>query len=171
MLRAIVASRRASFTDFVNSSPVCSVNASTSSLASPERRRIVRVIARSLRPIARDRSRTRDFFSPISFASLRPSRANTLTPADASPASVGYFTSASTTVESILTARGRNRFSLVALTIIARVSSATVSGPILRVSLRTVDSSGTRSIRLIRQNRRRWIESDTSATSVRYPHR
>ena len=80
----------------------------------------MRVIARSLRPIARDRSRTRDFFSPISFASLRPSRANTLTPADASPASVGYFTSASTTVESILTARGRNRFSLVALTIFPR---------------------------------------------------
>jgi hypothetical protein len=63
--------------------------------------------------------------------------------------------SASITVESIRTARGRNRFSRVALTINARVSSATVSGPILLVSLRTVDSSGTRSVSEIRQNRRR----------------
>ena len=88
-------------------------------------------------------------------ASLRPSRANTRTPLEASPASVGYFTSASITVESILTARGRNRFSRVAFTISARVISATVSGPIRRVSLRTVDSSGTRSDSEIRQNRRR----------------
>jgi hypothetical protein len=87
------------------------------------------------------------------------------------PESVGYFTSASITVESILTARARNRFSLVAFTINARVNSATVSDPIRRVSLRTVDSSGTRSDSEIRQNRRRWIESDTSATSVRYPQR
>ena len=63
--------------------------------------------------------------------------------------------SASITVESIRTARGRNRFSRVALTINARVSSATVSAPILLVSLRTVDSSGTRSVSEIRQNRRR----------------
>ncbi len=62
---------------------------------------------------------------------------------------------ASTTVESILTARGRNRFSRVALTINARVNSLTVSAPIRLVSLRTVDSSGTRSLKLIRQNRRR----------------
>ena len=113
------------------------------------------MIARSLRPIDRERSRTRRFFSPISCASLRPSRASTPTPLDASPASVGYFTSASITVESIRTARGRNRFSRVAFTINARVISATVSGPIRRVSLRTVDSSGTRSDNEIRQNRRR----------------
>jgi len=79
--------------------------------------------------------------------------------------------SASITVESIRTARGRNRFSLVAFAINARVSSDTVSAPIRRVSLRTVDSSGTRSESEIRQKRRRWIESDTSATNVRYPHR
>jgi hypothetical protein len=138
-----------------NSSPVSWVSASTSALASPERRRIVRVIARSLRPIARDRSRTRAFFSPISFASFKPSRASTLTPLDANPASVGYFTSASTTVEAIVTARGRNRFSRVAFTINARVSSTTVSAPIRRVNFRTVDSSGTRSDSEIRQNRRR----------------
>ncbi len=94
-------------------------------------------------------------FSLINVASLRPSLARTCTPPDANPASVGYFTSASITVESIRTARGRNRFSRVALTISTRVSSDTVSGPIRRVSLRTVDSSGTRSARLIRQNRRR----------------
>lgn len=58
LLRAIVASRLASLTDFLNNSPVCSASTSTSCLASPERRRIVRVIARSLRPIARDRSLT-----------------------------------------------------------------------------------------------------------------
>jgi hypothetical protein len=86
---------------------------------------------------------------------LRPSRANRRTPLKANPASVGYFTSASVTVESILTARGRNRFSRVAFTINARVSSATVSGPIRRVNLRTVESSGTRSVIEIRQNRRR----------------
>jgi len=63
--------------------------------------------------------------------------------------------SASITVESIRTARGRNRFSRVAFTINARVSSDTVSAPIRRVSLRTVDSSGTRSLSEIRQKRRR----------------
>ena len=71
------------------------------------------------------------------------------------PASVGYLTSASTTVESIRTARGRKRFSRVALAISVRVISDTVSGPILRASLRTVDSSGTRSTSEIRQNRRK----------------
>jgi hypothetical protein len=79
--------------------------------------------------------------------------------------------SASTTVESIRTARGRKRFSRVAVQISARVSSDTVSGPSRPVSFLTVDSSGTRSHSEIRQNRRRWIESETSATSVRYPHR
>ena len=63
--------------------------------------------------------------------------------------------SASITVESILTARGRNRFSRVAWTISVLVNSLTVSGPNRRVSLRTVDSSGTRSVSEIRQNRRR----------------
>ena len=86
---------------------------------------------------------------------MRPSRASARTPADARPASVGYLMSASITVESILTARGRNRFSRVAFTISARVSSLTVSAPSRRVSLRTVDSSGTRSDSEIRQNRRR----------------
>ena len=97
--------------------------------------------------------------------------ARALTPCAACPESVGYFTSASITVESIRTARTRNRFSRVAFAIKARVSSSTVSGPIRRVSFLTVDSSGTRSDNAIRQNRRRWIESDTSATSVLYPHR
>jgi hypothetical protein len=124
-------------------------------LASPERRRIVRVIARNFTPIAFERSRTRARFSPINFRSLRPSRASTFTPLEARPASVGYLTSASTTVESIRTARGRNRFSRTACSIIARVSSVTVSGPNRLVSFRTVDSSGTRSDKLIRQNRRR----------------
>jgi len=35
--------------------------------------------------------------------------------------------------------------------------------------LRTVDSSGTRSPNAIRQNRLRWIESDTSRINVSYP--
>jgi hypothetical protein len=65
------------------------------------------------------------------------------------------FTSASITVESIRTARARNRFDRVASTINARVSSLTVSDPIRLVSFRTVDSSGTRSDNEIRQNRRR----------------
>ncbi len=63
--------------------------------------------------------------------------------------------SASITVESTRTARARKRCSRVAFEISARVTSSTVSGPILRVSLRTVDSSGTRSLSAIRQKRRR----------------
>jgi hypothetical protein len=69
--------------------PVCAVSASTSAFASPERRRIERVNARSLRPIDRDRSLTAVRFSLIFTASLRPSRASARTPAPASPASVG----------------------------------------------------------------------------------
>jgi hypothetical protein len=42
----------------------------------------------------------------------------------------------------------------VALTVKARVSRHTVSALIRRVSLRTVDSSGTHSLNEIRQNRR-----------------
>ena len=50
-----------------------------------------------------------------------------------------------------------------------RVSSSTTSPPSRRVSLRTVDSCGTRSPSAIRQNRRRCSESETSRTSVSYP--
>ncbi len=115
----------------------------------------MREIPRSVLPIERERSRTRRFCSPTSAASFLPSRASARTPAPANPASVGYFTSASITVESIRTARTRNRLDLVAVTINARVSSLTVSAPIRRVSLRTVDSSGTRSESEIRAKRRR----------------
>jgi len=66
----------------------------------------------------------------------------------------GHFTSPSITVESIRTARARNRFDRVASTIKQRVSSFTVAEPIRRVSSRTVDWSGTRSDKAIRQNRR-----------------
>jgi hypothetical protein len=52
--------------------------------------------------------------------------------------------SASTTVESMRTARAAKRVSRRALPITARESSATTSGPSRRTSLRTVDSSGTR---------------------------
>ena len=92
--------------------------------------------------IDRERSWTRAFFSPISFVSLRPSHASTRTPREADLASVGYFKSASVTVEPIRTARGLNPFSRVAFTINARVSD-TISEPIRLVSLRTVHSSGT----------------------------
>jgi hypothetical protein len=78
------------FLDRALNSPVSAVSLSTSPLACPERRRIVRLIASSLRPIDRERSRTRRLFSPISLASLRPSRGSVLTPAEANPASVGY---------------------------------------------------------------------------------
>jgi hypothetical protein len=64
---AAAASLRASLTERSNSSPVSLVNSSTSVFASPERRRIVRAIPRSFRPIARERSRTRARFSPTSF--------------------------------------------------------------------------------------------------------
>ena len=153
--RAIAASRLVSAIDASNSLPVSEVSFSTSDFASPERRRIVRVTARNVRPIDRERSRTRRLRSLISSASLRPSRASARTPCAAKPASVGYCTSASITVESILTALARNRLDLVARTINTRVSSLTVSAPIRRVSLRTVDSSGTRSDNEIRQNLRR----------------
>jgi hypothetical protein len=142
-------------TDFSNSCPACSVSASTSALASPERRRIDRVTARSLRPIDRDLSRTRTRVWPTSVASFLASRARTFTPCDARSASVGYFTSASITVESIRTARARNRLERVASTINARVSSLAVSAPTRRVNFRIVDSSGTRSDNEILQNRRK----------------
>jgi len=83
------ASLRASAIERSSSSPVCSVSFSTSALASPDRRRIVREIARSFTPIDRERFRTRALFSLINLPSLRPSRASVLTPAEASPASVG----------------------------------------------------------------------------------
>ncbi len=50
--------------------------------------------------------------------------------------------SASTTVESILTALARKRFSRTAEAISTLMISLTVSGPTLLVSLRTVDSVG-----------------------------
>jgi hypothetical protein len=58
----------------------------------------------------------------------------------------------------------------VALVITTRVISSITSGPSRRTSLRIVDSSGTRSVSAIRQNRRKCSESDTSRTSVSYPH-
>ena len=65
---------------------------------------------------------------------------------------VGNFTSASITVESIRTAAAT--LERVASTIKQRVNSFTVSAPIRRVSLRTVDSSAPLES-AIRQNRRR----------------
>ena len=63
--------------------------------------------------------------------------------------------SASITVESIRTARAWKRRSRTAASISSRVMSLTVSSPIRLVSLRTVDSSGTRSVSAIRQKLRR----------------
>lgn len=63
--------------------------------------------------------------------------------------------SASTTVESIRAARPVNLVSRWVFSITIRVISATTSGPSLRASLRTVDSSGTRWSIPIRQNRLR----------------
>jgi hypothetical protein len=73
--------------------------------------------------------------------------------------------SASTTVESQRTARATNRRSRSAIAITARVISSITSAPSRRTSSRTVDSSGTRSPKAIRQNRRRCNESDTSRTN------
>jgi hypothetical protein len=78
--------------------------------------------------------------------------------------------SASTTVESIRTARAAKRVPRRASPITTRVNSATVSGPSRRTSLWIVDSSGTRWVNASRQNRRRCRESDTSRTSVSYAH-
>ena len=118
---AVAARRRASLTDCSSSCPVCSVSASTSAFASPERRRIVLEVARSLRPIERERSRTVVLAAPIFEASLRPSRASERTPCDARPA-VGYLMSASITVESILIARALKRRSRTAASINALVA-------------------------------------------------
>jgi len=79
-------------------------------------------------------------------------RTSTLTALPTSPMSVGYFTSASTTVESQRIARSRIRRSLVAILISERLSSFTASEPRRLVSLRTVDSSGTSSWRGMPQN-------------------
>ena len=75
----------------------------------------------------------------------------------------------SITVESIRTARAMNRRwapAPVARSITAIVICSTTSGPSRRTSFRIVDSSGTRSLSAIRQNRRRCSESETSRTSV-----
>ena len=56
----MTASRRASAIERRNSSPVSAVRLSTSSFASPERRRIVELIARSLRPFQRERDGAHD---------------------------------------------------------------------------------------------------------------
>ncbi len=72
--------------------------------------------------------------------------------------------SASITVESTRSARPANLVSRLAIT--ARVICSIVSAPNLRVSLRTVDSCGTRSSSAIKQKRRRCSESETSPTSV-----
>ena len=99
-------------------------------------------------------------------ASFLPSRANARVPGSAGVASVGYLMSASITVESTLTARPTNLVSRCALAITNLMISSTTSAPRRRVSLRTVDSSGTRSLTAIGQNRRRSNESDTSRISV-----
>ena len=78
--------------------------------------------------------------------------------------------SASTTVESILAARSVNLVSRWAFSITILVISCTTLAPSLRASFLTVDSSGTRRSIAIRQKRRRCSESDTSRTSVSYPH-
>jgi len=76
-------------TEKASSLPLSPVSLSTSALASPVRRRSVRVIARNLLPTARERSRTLAFVPP-SFAPRRlPSRASVRTPSPASPESVG----------------------------------------------------------------------------------
>jgi len=126
---ALAAIRLASLTVRCSSAPVCSVSSSTSALASPERRRIVREIARSLRPIERERSLTAVFGSPTLAASFLPARASARTPCAARPASVRYLTSASITVALILAARGRKRCSRLALAISSLVGSASTSAP------------------------------------------
>jgi hypothetical protein len=78
--RAITTRHLVSAIDCSNSSPVCAINSSTSAFASPERRRIVRVTARNVRPIDLVRSRTRRFCSSTSFASFFASRASARTP-------------------------------------------------------------------------------------------
>lgn len=167
--RATTSSRLASPSERATSLPACSVSSSSCALRSPVRRPSVRVIARTRRPTARDRSRTQPASRPTFAARLRAARASTLALSSASPESVGQRTSDSTTVESILTARARKRGSGCALAITSRVSSSTTSGPSRRVSFLSVDSSGTRSPTAIRQKRRSCSESETSRSSVSYP--
>ena len=169
-LLASAASRLASVTERRISRPARSLRRITSAFASPVRRLSVREIWRTARPIERERSRTRGLAARSLAASLRPSRASARAPWSANSASVGYLMSASTTVESIRAARGLKRRSLAAFSISPRVKSATTPGPSLRVNLRTVDSSGTLPDSGIRQKRRRCNESETSRTSVSYPH-
>ena len=114
--RAIAASRRVSVIERSSSSPVCAVSSAPRPSPRPCADGSCASIARSR---AAHRPRTiphpRASARPTSAASLLPSRASARTPCAASPASVGYFTSASITVESIRTARARKRFSRVAL--------------------------------------------------------
>ncbi len=78
--RVTAASARASLTERASSSPVCSVSLSTSLFAFPVRARTVRVIPRTRRPTARERSRTAVRLALTIAASFRPSRANARTP-------------------------------------------------------------------------------------------
>jgi hypothetical protein len=163
---ARTASLRASRADRAICAPALEFSSITCALASPVRRASVLEICRTVRPTDRDRSRTLPALPLIIPASFAPSRASARVPCSASTASDGYLMSASMTVESTLTARPTNRVSRWALAITNRVISLTVSAPSRRVSLRTVDSSGTRRSMPIRQNLRRCNESETSRTSV-----
>jgi hypothetical protein len=120
-------------------------------LGFPRTQRIVRVAARSARPIDRDRSRTRTFLSRATPRACGPPARAPAPHATPTPRRSGTSHRPRSSWSRSQTARGRNRRS----SINARDSSSTVAAPIRRVSLRTVDSSGTRATRLIRQNRRR----------------
>jgi len=78
----------ASLADLEISRPACSLSTITCALASPVRRTSVREIARTARPIERERSATRAL-ALIICATLRPSRASARAPASASIASDG----------------------------------------------------------------------------------
>ena len=152
---AAAASRRASVTERSSSSPVSWVSLSTSPFASPERQRIVRAIERSFRPIGRERSRTRARFSPTSRDTLRPSRTNDPNTMPRKPR-VGRMLDVRLDHRRIDPHRPRAEPPLPRRGHDQRWGiSATVSAPSRRVISRTVDSSGTRSVSEIRQNRRR----------------
>ena len=163
------ARRRASRTERPASSPASPVNRSAVGLPWPVRAANVRLSRRSRPATARERSRTRGRVRSGQLAGLRglarqhPGRV-------LGQPEIGRIADVGLDDRRVDPRRPRDEAPLgrpsVARAITASVISSTTSGPSRRTSLRTVDSSGTRSLSAIRQNRRRCNESETSRTSV-----
>jgi hypothetical protein len=167
--RALRTTAAASAAAVSASSANCPVIRRTSSLASPLRRRRFAAIDRTRRPAARERSRTVVRVAPPAARTRRTWLAMRPTALASNPESVGYSTSAATTVVSARTRLVLNTLWSTALAHNASLSCSTVCAPQRDVSFSNVVGCGTAAPSGMRQNRRQLIESVTSRHSVSNP--